>query len=269
MPVPSPDADRRPGRWEAQADPGARNLPEGIVVGEGPRAGFRPSGLSPGDRRRPPGVLEEAASEEVPLASSHLLLLLRLHRHRGGPRRHLRPVPAGEILQVPDGFDAGFSARAASGGLAVLPEGAIARFDGASVVIDPADRLRLADPLHRRRSAGLRDLPPPLPRWRLALARAELPGRQHFPSLHLPAVPRSRREGSIQVVETVRFNYDLAFDSRGRPFVSAYDGVQMIVLVDGDPSTRPIRWWRTSPATRAPRLPGREALLRHGLLSTG
>jgi hypothetical protein len=145
----------------------------------------------------------------------------------------------GDVLDVPDGFGYRFQEGvSAPGGLAVLPDGGIARFQGESVVVDPADGsaqrvlLTLDDPLVY--GTFLRLAPDGGSLW-FGVNYQSASGSPHdiYRISLEPAEP-----ARFEVVEIVRFNYDLVFDGDGRPFLSTSElGPQMIALLDGDPST--------------------------------
>jgi hypothetical protein len=155
------------------------------------------------------------------------------------------PCLSGEVqshLQVPPGFQAAFDPTwAAYGGLEVLPDGGVVLFDGLNVVLqDPqggeARTLYTPEP-------GTTPQGGPFGTFlRFSPGRKSLFFGVNYPSAdssphEIFNIPLDGAPSDVRAVDTIRFNYDLAFDDQGRGFVSSYDwgAENRIFLLDGDP----------------------------------
>jgi hypothetical protein len=144
-------------------------------------------------------------------------------------------------IPAPPGFVARtaitYSTATFVGGMAVTPDGGLVVYDGQSVVLDPLDG-----------SPGTPLFTPPDPPVFGDFLRIGPDGKSVYFGVNYPGASASPHNiyripleplapGTAEVVDTIRFNYDLAFDDQGRGFVSSLEAgsENRIFLLDGDP----------------------------------
>ncbi len=146
-------------------------------------------------------------------------------------------------IQAPPGFLSrtivGFGTGSYIGGLAVLSDGRLVLYDGKSVVLYQDDG-----------SAPLVLFTPDDPTVFGTFLRVTPDAKSVYFGVNYPGASTGSHDiyripiapvapGTAQVLDTIRFNYDLAFDDQGRGFVSSLEAgsENRIYLLDQDPST--------------------------------
>ena len=172
-------------------------------------------------------------SRRSPLPAAVLAALF--HLEGGGA------LDAESAIQAPPGFVSrtaiDYSPATFVGGIAVTPDGSLVVYDGQSVVLVPQDG-----------SPSTTLFAPPDPPVFGDFLRIGPDGKSVYFGVNYPGASASPHNiyripldpiapGTADVVDTIRFNYDLAFDDQGRGFVSSLEAgsENRILLLDGDP----------------------------------